>query len=139
MTDVPDIRWKQRFSNYQRALSKLQAAVELSCTRPLSELEKQGVVQGFEMVFELAWTLLKDYLAWQGETGIAGSRDAFRQAFKRELIGDGEIWMDMIRSRNQAAHVYNEAIADAIIARVFSQYVEQFEALRSELDRRRQA
>ncbi|WP_284155501.1 nucleotidyltransferase substrate binding protein [Sulfuricystis multivorans] len=57
MTD-PDIRWKQRFDNYQRALRQLAAAVALSRERPLSELERQGLIQGFEFTHELAWNVL---------------------------------------------------------------------------------
>ena len=39
----------------QRTLSRLRDALELASTRPLSDLEKQGFIQVFEFVFELAW------------------------------------------------------------------------------------
>jgi len=73
----------------------------------------------FEYTHELAWNVLKDYLAdVGGTTGLLGSKDTTREAFKRGLIEDGEIWMDMIKSRNLTSHVYDEntarAIADAI-------------------------
>ena len=45
---IDDVRWKQRFENFQRALNQLNAAVRLSETRPLTDLEKQGLIQGFE-------------------------------------------------------------------------------------------
>jgi hypothetical protein len=57
-----DIRWKQRLANYRKALKTLTDAVELSRQRPLSDLEKQGLIQGFEFTHELAWNVLKDYL-----------------------------------------------------------------------------
>ena len=57
-----DIRWIQRFDNYQRALDALQEAVELSQQRALSKLEQQGLIQGFEFTHELAWKTLKDFL-----------------------------------------------------------------------------
>ena len=77
-----DIRWKQRLDNYNRALSQLSAAVHLAAKRPLSELEKQGVIQGFEFVHELAWNLLKDFLEYEGIQGLVGSRSTVREAFK---------------------------------------------------------
>ncbi|VXC80892.1 Nucleotidyltransferase (fragment) [Pseudomonas sp. 8Z] len=61
-----DIRWLQRLSNYERALAQLTRAVELARTRPLTELERQGLIQAFEFVFELAWNLMKDYFLYQG-------------------------------------------------------------------------
>jgi hypothetical protein len=44
--------------------------VELSKQRPLSLLEKQGVIQAFEFTHELAWNVLKDYLEDQGNQNI---------------------------------------------------------------------
>ena len=78
-----DIRWKQRLQNYKKALGTMESAVELAAVRELSDLEKQGVIQGFEFTFELAWNLMKDYLEEQGITGIIGSKNAVRQGFNR--------------------------------------------------------
>ena len=69
-----DIRWKQRLQNFGQALGSLTAAVELSKSRPLSELEKQGLIQSFEFTHELAWNLLKDYFEYQ-EIGRASCRE----------------------------------------------------------------
>lgn len=49
-----DIRWKQRFDNFKRALPQLAMAVGLMRQRPLSDLEQQGVIQAFEFTHELA-------------------------------------------------------------------------------------
>ena len=117
-----DIRWQQRLSNYSRALAQLTRAVELTRQRPLSELEQQGLIQAFEFVFELAWNLLKDYFLYQGNPSINGSRDAIRSAFKQGLVEDGEGWMEMIKSRNQTAHTYNEAVAREIAGLVCERY-----------------
>ncbi|MCU0401987.1 MAG: nucleotidyltransferase substrate binding protein [Algoriphagus sp.] len=100
------IRWQQRLSNYSKALRQLELAVELSKERPLSNLEEQGLIQAFEFTHELAWNVLKDYFAFQGNPDITGSRDASSEAFRRGLIEDGEGWMEMIKSRNQSSHTY---------------------------------
>lgn len=130
-----DIRWIQRFNHYARALSQLREAVELAQQRPLSKLEEQGLIQAFEYTYELAWNTLKDYLEAQGETAIHGSRDAFRLAFRRGLIGDGEVWMDMVRSRTLTSHTYNEEtahqIARAVIEHYFPLYVQLHQTLQS--------
>jgi nucleotidyltransferase substrate binding protein (TIGR01987 family) len=131
----PDIRWQQRFSNYKKAVRQLQNAVELSKQRALSDLEKQGVIQAFEFTHELAWNVLKDYLQDQGNQNIKGSKDATREAFKVELIADGERWMAMIQSRNISSHTYNEQIADELVGIILEQYFPLFITLQLEMER----
>ncbi len=124
-----DIRWKQRFNNYLKALQTLQRAVELAATRDLSELEQQGLVQGFEFTHELAWNVLKDYLEEQGFVGIIGSKNATREAFKNGLIEDGESWMEMIKSRNLSSHTYNPEIAEEIVKGILTRFYPAFAQL----------
>lgn len=125
-----DVRWRQRFDNFERALQVLDRGIALARQRPLSELEQQGLIQGFEFTHELAWNLLKDYLQHQGIEGIIGSRDATRLAFRNGLISDGESWMAMIRARNQSTHTYNLEQAQAIVRDVTDRYAPLFGALR---------
>ena len=128
MTQTPDIRWHQCLANYEKAFSRLAAAVELASQRPLSDLEKRGLIQAFEFTHELAWNVMKDYFAWQGTVDITGSRDATRESFSKGLVADGEGWMEMIRSRNQTSHTYNEEVANEIAARITGQYAPLFQA-----------
>jgi nucleotidyltransferase substrate binding protein (TIGR01987 family) len=126
MEDSHNIRWKQRLSNYAKALAQLARAVELSTHRSLSELEKQGLIQAFEFTHELAWNVMKDYFSYQGNPSITGSRDAVREAFSKGLIMDGEGWMEMIISRNQTSHTYNIQIADEIVKKILDHYAVLF-------------
>lgn len=130
-----DIRWQQRFSNYKKALLQLQSAVELREQRALSNLEKQGVIQAFEFTHELGWNVLKDYLQDQGNQNIKGSKDATREAFKVELIADGEQWMAMIQSRNVSSHTYNEHIAEELVRVIVQQYFPLFIELQTEMEK----
>ena len=118
----PDIRWQQRFQNYRQALSRLTAAVRLSGERPLSELEQQGLIQGFEYTHELGWNVLKDYLEAQGFVGIIGSKGAAREAFKNGLVEDGEAWMDMITARNLTLHTYKTEVAEDIVKNILGRF-----------------
>ena len=125
---LPDVRWIQRLQNYGKALDTLRRAVALAETRELSELEQQGLIQGFEFTHELAWKVLKDYLEEQGFVGIIGSKNASREAFKNGLLTDGQVWMDMIKARNETSHTYNtklaEEISNDILTRFFSAFAE---------------
>ena len=124
-----DIRWQQRFQNYQRALGSLGQAVTLAQQRELTDLEKQGLIQAFEFTHELAWNCLKDYLQYQGEQNLMGSRDATRKAFSVGLIEQGEVWMDMIASRNRTSHTYNKETAQQINDAVIQDYYPAFVGL----------
>lgn len=137
-----DIRWHQRFANFNRAFAKLTEAVSLidltlnedELDESLSELEKEGVIQRFEYTHELAWNVMKDYLEYQGNSLIGGSRDATREAFKINLITDGETWMDMIKSRNQTTHTYNEETANQIFLEIVNVYYERFSAFQAVME-----
>ena len=124
-----DIRWIQRFSNYQKALLTLAEATDLADTRVLSNLEQQGLIQGFEFTHELAWNVLKDYLEEQGFVGIIGSKNATREAFNNALIADGQSWMDMIKARNLTSHTYNTDIAQDIATDILQRFYPAFKVM----------
>ena len=135
------IRWKQRFSNFTKAHAQLTDALDLMQQRPLSDLEKQGVIQAFEFTYELAWNMLRDYLLWQGSVSIAGSRDTIREAFKNGLINDGHAWMAMLQDRNRTVQTYNKKTADEILdhldhryATLFTELAARFKQLESDLN-----
>ncbi|MFC0711553.1 nucleotidyltransferase substrate binding protein [Azorhizophilus paspali] len=132
----PDIRWQQRLSNFRKALLQLDEAIELMSQRPLSKLEKQGVIQGFEYSYELGWNTLKDFLVWQGIEGIIGSRDTIREAFSTGLIADGQGWMQMLTDRNRTSHTYNEETAEAILLNIRQQHHPLLKALEHVLSSR---
>ncbi len=130
-----DIRWEQRFSNYSKAMDKLQESVEFIQSSHLNEITdeveklavldemvKEGLIQRFEYTHELAWKVMKDFAEYQGTTNISGSRDAIREALQMNLIQSGEVWMDMMLSRNKSSHTYNEATANEIYSKILSEY-----------------
>lgn len=99
-----EVRWRQRFQNFEKALFQLKEGVEAEA---LSDLAKEGLIQRFEYTFELAWKTLKDYLESQGET-VQFARDAIKKGFLTGIITAGDVWMDMLEKRNLMAHTYNE-------------------------------
>lgn len=126
---MQDIRWKQRFNNYLRAFQTLGRGVDVARTRALSELEQQGLIQSFEFTHELAWNVLKDYLEDKGITGLIGSKDATRIAFRNGLIEQGEHWMKMIEDRNLTSHTYDPAIAQSVVEDILERFYPAFERM----------
>ena len=127
-----DIRWQQRFNNFNKALARLKKFVDKG---ELNEFEEQGLIKAFEYTFELAWTTIKDFYEDQGETGIQGSKDAFRLAFSRSLVTDGDIWMQMVADRNNTSHSYDEKIAIEIAENIVTRYYHQFNNLKETLEK----
>ena len=147
-----DIRWEQRFSNYVKALNKLTQAVEyvkqnfIGQDEPsedddwdfvLDEIIKEGLIQRFEYTHELAWNVMKDYAAYQGNTNVGGSRDATREAFQLQLISNGKVWMEMIGSRNKTSHTYNEETANEIYSKIFNEYYDAFLEFQKNMEAKR--
>ena len=129
-----DIRWVQRFANYQKALAKLRESVKFfkleygtlkrkaESGALVDEMLKEGLIQRFEYTHELAWNVMKDYTIYQGIQDVGGSRDAVREAFRLNLIENGKVWMDMINSRNKTSYTYNEEVAEEIYFKIVDNY-----------------
>ena len=143
-----DIRWLQRFSNYKKALRKLEDSVDYVTNHITKEsldtgeefgliqidLIKQGLIQSFEFTHELAWNVIKDYVHYQGNQSVRGSRDATREGFSMGLIEDGDVWMEMIRSRNQTSHTYDEETADEIFNKIINDYLDAFVSFKEKME-----
>lgn len=145
--NTEDIRWQQRFSNYNKAFLKLEEAVvkikndytldeqgAITDDDFLDDIIKEGVIQRFEYTHELAWNVMKDFLENAGNNNIFGSKDATKEAFSTGLIANGELWMDMIKSRNKTSYTYNEATADDIFQKIIHYYYSEFQQFREKME-----
>ena len=120
-------RWEQKLSNYRKALHRLAEVVNVAKVRELNDFEADGMIQRFEFTFELAWKLLKSYAEYQGvDKEIMGSRDAIRWAFENGLITDSNVWMEMIKRRNDTSHTYDEDTASEVVDRIEDVYYQCF-------------
>jgi len=131
-----DIRFVQRFNNYNKAFSNPESAVKLSKTRELSDLEKQRLIRAFEFTHELAWKTMKDFPEYYGTvSSVYGSRDATRESFKIGLISNGDVWMDMIASRNKTMHTYDENEMNALFKKIVDDYTPEFSDLKNRINK----
>ena len=119
------IRWKQRFVNFEKAFQALERTVAIE--NP-SEAERGGLIQFFEVAFELAWKTLKDYLEADGFQATS-PRDVLKQAFQSGIIKDGHAWIEALDDRNLTAHTYNEETALKIERLIRDQYFPAIAAL----------
>ena len=131
MDELKDIRWKQRFDNFNKSYMLLN---KYSKKEELSELEKAGIIQFFEMTFELAWKVLKDYLEADGYM-VKSPRETIKQAFQNEIINDGHIWMDALSIRNLTTHTYDEKLVAKLINDIINIYFPELKLLHDKLEK----
>lgn len=127
-----DIRWQQRFDNWQAAYQRLQQAVNANAETPNNDIIQMALIKGFEMTFELSWKTMKDYLNYNG-IEVKLPREALKHAFANEIVADGQLWIDMLEDRNLMAHTYDAARAKIAVGHIVERYMTGLEQLRQYL------
>lgn len=116
-----DVRWKQRFQNFDKAFKRLMDAIQIIRNDPDNVLLQAGLIQTYEFTFELAWKTLKDYLEMEGFT-VPSPRATLRQAFQCGYIQQGDVWLKALNDRNLTAHTYDDEVAKEVIADIQQTY-----------------
>jgi len=114
-----ELRWKQRFRNFQKALVKLDEAVGMES---YSEMERESLIKRFEYTLELGWKTLQDLLYIMGYIEVRGPKPVIKQAFLDGYVSDGDGWIEMLDARNLASHTYDEITAEEIAVQIKSMY-----------------
>ena len=126
-----EIRWRQRFANFQKVLTQLEDAVNMD---EYSNLEMQGLIQCFEYTIELAWKTLQDIIHAKGYPEISGPKPVLRKAFAEGYITDDEGWLRMWVDRLTTAHTYDETAAMLIAENIKQKYFPLFDELNKRLE-----
>lgn len=131
-----ELRWKQRFQNFENAYNTLNRALTRFEADSEDEMVQMAMVQAFEFTFELSWNTMKDYLENEGFDNVGNSRRTIRVAFQEGLITDAEEWMEMIEKRNLASHTYNEVVLKETIQYIKEEFFPLARKLYEDLKKR---
>lgn len=131
---LDESRWRQRRESFARSMESLGRAASMT---EYSELERAGLIQMFEVSFELAWKTLKDLLFYEG-FDVASPREVLRQAFVAGHTTDDEAatLLDALNHRNLLSHTYNEATAEHAVHRIREHYVPALQSVLARLTQR---
>ena len=129
-TPESDIRWQQRFINFNKAFSQLERFMQ---EKSLNEMEEQGLIKAFEYTYELSWKTLQDLLKDKGYTDVVGPKPVIEQSFQDGYIVDGKGWMRMHVSRNLTSHTYDEETAEEIVKSIRTEYFDLLKSLQTRL------
>lgn len=127
------VRFEQRFQNYQAMLVELRTALAQT---EYSNLERAGLIQLFEVSFELAWKSLKDLLEYEGFE-MQSPRAVIKQAFAAGLLHDADIWLEALQGRNLFTHTYDSTLAANAVALIKNTYADLLFALEATLRRQK--
>ncbi|GAE94797.1 nucleotidyltransferase [Gracilibacillus boraciitolerans JCM 21714] len=119
MDEMKDIRWKQRFENFEKSFKLLEKYSKETIS---TELERAGIIQFFETTFELAWKVLKDYLEAEGYPAKS-PRESIKQAFQIDIIEDGHLWMEALSKRNLTTHTYDQELAEQLVIEIQNKFL----------------
>ncbi|MDY0086127.1 MAG: HI0074 family nucleotidyltransferase substrate-binding subunit [Bacteroidales bacterium] len=125
--------WKHSFHDFEKVLKIIE---ESKTIQNPDQFHHFGVIHFFEISFELAWKIMKDYLEAEGFLEIKSPRDAIKQAFNIELIVQGHLWLEALENRNLSVHTYNEALANELVNNIKNNYLPLLLELKNKLSQK---
>ncbi len=117
-------RLQERIENFNKAFELFKDAKVAYCADSSSAIYRMALVQAFEIVFELAWKVLKDYLHTKG-IEAAYPKEVIKEAFNKETIQNGQVWIDMLKDRNSTSHEYNMDKVDKVLEKISTVYFDE--------------
>ena len=117
-------KYKTKVENFCLAAQRLNEANLAFESEPDNELYRDALIQRFEFTFELGWKSMREYLEDQGlSVTITFPKQVLKEAYRYQMIDDEQIWCDMLSSRNQTSHIYDEYAAQRIAKAISQDYV----------------
>ena len=122
----------KKYENFASALANLEDAPNQDLS---NDFVQSGLINKFNLQFELSWKLLKRLLEYEGATlAASGSpRAILKEAYRFYDFIDEAAWLDMLRDRNTNVHIYDNKLAQDLIQRILNVYIPVFCQLRDGL------
>ena len=121
-------RWVQRFKNLEKSVQNLKDIRDCIKREGINKIYTMALIQAYEIVFELSWKTLKDYLEYNGITTDT-PRETIKEAFAKNIISDGQVWIEMMEARNKTSHTYKEEFATELCNDILNTYIPKINIL----------
>ena len=115
----------QRLLSLEKALEALKEAHSFYLKNTGHKIYMMALIQSFEFSFELSWLALKDFIQYKDFVKHKYARDIIKQAFNKDIIKNGGLWMDMLEDRNRLSHIYDEKTAHRILKKISNKYIKE--------------
>ena len=106
--------------------------LKVLCTAEKEDLSNEfiigGIIDKFFVQFELGWKVLKELLSYEGQSAAAtGSpRMILKTAFTIYDFIDEDLWLGMLKNRNDLTHIYDAAAARRLVDVILKEYIPAF-------------
>lgn len=129
-----DLHHKQLLKAYHRLNYMTKKFISLSHRdnrKPLPEGEedelimaRDALIKRFEFCYDLTWKFLKRVLKEKYSIDASSPRSVFQECYQQQLTtrDETQILLEMIDTRNETTHAYNESIMDEISQRIIRYY-----------------
>lgn len=120
----------RKFDNYSSALETLKQAKNQDLE---NEFVQSGIIAKFSLQFDRSWKLMKELLKYEGDktAAIGSPREIIKAAYAYYDWMDEDVWLQMLRDRNDAVHIYDAAPAERLVATIIDRYIPEFERMGS--------
>lgn len=130
---MTDLRWKQRFQNFKKANGNLIETYNCIESNGINKIYTMALIQAFEISFELGWKTIKDYLEYNG-INVDTPRASIKEGFSGNIIKDGQVWIEMMETRNKTSHTYKEDFANQTAEEILNKYIPLLKELETTLE-----
>ena len=125
-------RLSERIENFNRAFELYKEMQNGYIKDKTNNAYRLGLTQSFEIISELGWKVLKDYLYSEGVDANT-PKEVIKEAYQKEILKNGQIWIDMIKARNSTSHEYNMDKIDLILENISTIYFEELSNFKNQL------
>jgi nucleotidyltransferase substrate binding protein (TIGR01987 family) len=115
--------------NLNKAMLKLQEIVTTIEEHDQSEFFRDVLIKRYEIVWDLIWKTLKEYMEEQGYIFMPSPRETIKKAYQENIINNEEVWLLILKERNELNHTYNEDLSIDVANKIFNIYYSEFETL----------
>ncbi len=98
-------------------------------------VQEEGLIQFFEMSFELSRKVMKDYLQEQGFSELRYPRETIKLAFESDLISERYTWLEALKNRNLTSHTCDEEVADKVVVLIRDSHCSLLQAMSVKLEK----
>ena len=122
----------KKFDQYVRHLQVLGRTEQEDVT---NEFIVSGIIDKFYIQFELGWKVLKELLRYEGanQAAMGSPREIIKTAYAYFHFMEEDVWLEMLRDRNDATHIYNEEAAQQLVEKILHQYIGVFVSLEQQI------
>ena len=123
----------KKFENYVSNLKVLEKAKDEDLN---NEFVIGGIIDKFTIQFELGWKTLKELMKYEGrkEANTGSPRSIIKAAYTIYDFMDEDIWLEMLKARNDMSHIYDGNAAKNLVNDILQKYIKEFQSMKQNLE-----